>query len=100
VNDYILLMHGDAPDAAAAADPLAWGTYLSTLRASGRFDGGSAIGTGRRCRQGAPDLMADGSPTGYLRIRAISLEAAMLYLQGNLVWEAGGTGEVRELPRD
>jgi len=100
MNDYILLMHGDAPDPAAAADPLAWGSYLSTLRTSGRFDGGSSIGKGRYCRQGTPDLPAEGSPTGYLRIRAASLDAAMLFLQGNPVWEAGGTVEVRELPKD
>ena len=37
--------------------------------------------------------------TGYIRIRAESLEAARHYLSGNPTFEAGGTVEIRELPR-
>lgn len=37
---------------------------------------------------------------GYLRVRAASLEAAEALLAGNPVYEAGGTVEIRELPKD
>jgi hypothetical protein len=38
--------------------------------------------------------------SGYLRVRAESLDDAVALLQGNPVYEAGSTIEVRELPRD
>ena len=43
MNDYLLFMHDDAAPGALATE---WGPYLTKLRASGRFDGGSAIGGG------------------------------------------------------
>jgi hypothetical protein len=36
MNDYILLMHDDAP---GPEDASAWDTYLDMLRGSGQFDG-------------------------------------------------------------
>lgn len=37
---------------------------------------------------------------GYLKVQAESLEEARAFLAGNPVFEAGGTVEIRELPRD
>ena len=38
--------------------------------------------------------------SGYLRVEAASLEDACRFLEGNPVFESGGTVEIRELPRD
>jgi hypothetical protein len=37
--------------------------------------------------------------SGYVRIKAISLDHARDLVNGNPVFEAGGTVEIRELPR-
>jgi hypothetical protein len=37
---------------------------------------------------------------GYIRVAAQNLEAAQALVIGNPVYEAGGTVEIRELPRD
>lgn len=100
MNDYILLMHDDATDRAAADDGAAWGAYLGRLRADDRFEGGSSIGSGLRCRKGTPASEAVSPLNGFIRVRAGSLEEALSFLEGNPVHEAGGTVEVRELPRD
>ncbi|WP_227544551.1 hypothetical protein [Sapientia aquatica] len=52
MNDYILLMFNDVLDPAQADDGVQWQQYLSMLRASGQFDGGSAIGAGERLKKG------------------------------------------------
>ena len=100
MNEYILLMHGDAVDQQAADDAEAWGHYLSGLRATGGFDGGSSISGGERLRKGLAPQAAAQHITGFMRVRAESLDAAKRFLQGNPVYEAGGTVEIRELPRD
>lgn len=49
--EYIFFMHDDA----TAEGETAWEPYLSRLRQSGRFEGGSAIGDGVCVRKlGAP----------------------------------------------
>lgn len=97
MNEYLLLMHDDVPPGAAnGAD---WGSYLSKLHASGAFDGGSSIGRGV-CVRKHGDPNAPLAVTGFLRVRAESLEAALRHLDGNPDFEAGGTVEVRELVRD
>jgi hypothetical protein len=92
--EYIFLMHGDADD-----DETAWGPYLRRLEQSGCFQGGSAIGEGIcvRKRGAAPSLTA--YLTGYFRVVADSLDDAKSMLAGNPMYEAGGTVEIRELPR-
>ncbi|MEZ5966332.1 MAG: hypothetical protein R3F56_21030 [Planctomycetota bacterium] len=122
--DYILLMHDDGkPVAGGEAD---WGAYLARLRRLGAFEGGSSIGDGvcvskaamaerQESSAIAPALqrMEPGSTaerrervgitrhlTGYIRVRAASLEEARDLVQGNPVFEAGGTVEIRELPKD
>lgn len=95
MNEYILLMHDDA----VAEDEAAWGPYLAGLRASGRFDGGSAIGPGALVSKRAGVSPVSGTLTGYVRVRAESLEDARRFVEGNPVYESGGTIEIRELPR-
>jgi hypothetical protein len=99
VNEYMLLMHEDASDPQAADDPERWRQYLARLRSSGRFDGGSAIGSGERFRKGHPSQPSGRGLGGFIRVRAASLQEAEGFLVGNPVFEAGGTVEVRELPQ-
>jgi hypothetical protein len=100
LNEYIVFMHGDARDRARAADAGRWAAYLASLRASGRFDGGSTIGSGESFQTGRPARPSASEPTGFIRVRAESLEDARRLLAGNPVYEAGGTVEIRELSRD
>lgn len=100
MNDYLLLMHDDVrPDSTAASDA-DWADYLERLRNSGQFSGGSAIGAGACFRLGQAAAPISRQLTGYLRVRAENLEEARRFLAGNPVYEAGGTVEIRELPRD
>ncbi len=100
MKEFILLMYNDAANKANAGDGGRWSAYLSGLRASGCFDGGSAVGPGVRVRQGCADLGASTALDGFLRVRAIDLDAARQFLVGNPLYEAGGTVEIRELPVD
>jgi hypothetical protein len=94
VADYLLLMHDDA-----VADSEAWGPYLQGLQQRGVLEGGSAIGGGLCARKsGNPPPLTD-HITGFIRVSADSLEQAKSLLAGNPVFEAGGTVEIRELPR-
>ncbi len=97
MNDYILLMHGDTT---MVTPNDMWEAYFSFLNASGVFDGGSSIGGGRCFRKNGNPGPEAIHLTGYIRVRAESLEAASRFLSGNPVYECGGTVEIRELPRD
>jgi len=96
--DFMLLMHDDADR--SAVDDTGWNAYLATLRAAGVFQGGSSIGGGLCVRKlGSPAALA-AQLTGFIRITAADLADAQRWLAGNPVFEAGGTIEIRELPRD
>ncbi|WP_198120195.1 hypothetical protein [Massilia rhizosphaerae] len=99
MNEYILFMHDDVADAAIATDEQRWTQYMSALRASGQFDGGSAIGKGMVFRKDRAGQAATTTVSGYLRVRAENAEAAQRFLVGNPNYDAGGTVEIRELPR-
>ncbi len=99
MNEYILLMHDDVPERGTDAPPLDWAPYFGKLRASGRFCGGSAIGEGTCFRKNGSAPPATRHLSGYIRVQAENLEAAEQLVSGNPVYEAGGTVEVRELPR-
>lgn len=96
--DYLLLMHDDVPPDNPDADDN-WAPYIARLQASGNFQGGSAIGTGICARKSGatPDITSRLS--GFIRISASSLDDARTLLDGNPVFEADGTVEIRELPR-
>jgi hypothetical protein len=94
MSEYILLMHDDA-----TSNDDAWGPYIEKLKKGGFFEGGSAIGDGVCARnRGAPASMTE-RLTGYIRVNANSLDQAKTLLTGNPHFEAGGTVEIRELPR-
>lgn len=96
MNDYIFLMHDDST---GDFDPDEWGPYLARLIAGGQFEGGSAIGGGTCVRKSGTVPPLTARLSGYIRIQAQSLEQARQLLAGNPVFEAGGTVEIRELPR-
>ena len=95
-NDYILFMHDDV----GPTDDAAWAAYFTKLRASGGFDGGSSIGPGVCLRRDGVAKPTTSHLSGYIRVRAESMNDAKRFLDGNPVYEAGGTIELRELPRD
>jgi len=99
MNDYIILMLDDTANPDAANSGL-WEAYITGLRQSGQFDGGSSIGQGAVYRKGAPADSASLYVTGYLRVRAASMDDAARFLAGNPHYEAGGGVEIRELPPD
>jgi hypothetical protein len=100
MTDYIFFMHDDAIDPAIANDSGRWSLYLAGLRQSGQFAGGSSIGGGACFRQDGSAGPAPSALSGFIRLRAENLAEASAFLSGNPVYEAGGTVEIRELPRD
>jgi len=92
--DYILLMHNDAAD-----DERAWGPYLEQLKQRGCLQGGSEIGDGVCARKSGAPAPLSAHLVGYIRVTADSLDQAKSLLVGNPQYEAGGTVEIRELPR-
>ena len=99
MNEFILLMHGDVADSAASDEGERWSAYMSTLRQSGRFDGGSAMSAGM-CIKKEGVACHPSQLTGFIRVRAESLDDAKQFLIGNPVYEAGGTVEICALPKD
>ena len=77
-----------------------WEKYLSRLRDSGQFTGGSAIGDGICVNKKGSSPPIAAQLTGYIRVQAKSLDDAQRLLEGNPVYEAGGTIEIRVLPRN
>jgi len=98
MNDYILFMHGDAPHGEADR-PEEWAAYFAKLRRAGAFQGGSSIGDGVCASKSASVPGITRHLSGYIRIQAESLSSARELVIGNPVFEAGGTVEIRELPK-
>jgi hypothetical protein len=92
--DFIFLMHDDCD-----ADDSAWEPYLRRLQEIGCFEGGSPIGDGVCARKSGPPAPITTHVVGFIQVNAHSLEEAKTLLTGNPVFEAGGTVEIRELPR-
>jgi len=92
--EYIFLMHDDANDDAAD-----WAPYIRRLQDAGVFKGGSAIGDGLCARKNGAAPPVTVHLAGYIRVDADSLDQARSLLVGNPHFEAGGTVEIRELPR-
>jgi hypothetical protein len=93
--DFIFLMHNDAPDEREAD----WDAYLGRLGAAGHLRGGSAMGGGVCARKDGAVRPLTAHLSGFIRVEAAGLEEAKRLLEGNPVYEAGGTVEVRQLPR-
>ncbi|CAN5321820.1 hypothetical protein BH11PSE2_BH11PSE2_01070 [soil metagenome] len=94
--DFILFMHDDARETRAEAN---WPAYFAKLNATGAFQGGSEIGGGVCVRKDGASVAIAGHLGGFIRIEARNLEHAQTLLAGNPVYEAGGTVEIRELPK-
>jgi len=97
MRDFILLMHKDATGAPSHE---MWSSYFSFLRGLGVFEGGSSIGPGETFRKQGPPGDLSEQLAGYIRLRAESLADARTLLEGNPIFECGGTVEIRELPHD
>ena len=98
MNDYILFMHNDVPGEDRRRDE-EWQAYFTKLRAADVFQGGSAIGDGVCASKSGLPRQITQHISGYIRIQAASLSAAREMVEGNPVYEAGGTVEIRELPK-
>jgi hypothetical protein len=96
--DFIFFMHDDVPPGHRRPDG-EWTAYFAKLRDVGAFQGGSSIGDGVCASKSSPTAAITGHISGYIRVRAESLESARELVVGNPVYEAGGTVEIRELPR-
>lgn len=96
--DFILFMHDDVPEGQRRSDG-EWEAYFARLRDAGAFQGGSSIGNGICESKASPPSALTRHISGYIRISAESLESARKLVAGNPVYEAGGTVEIRELPR-
>jgi hypothetical protein len=92
--DYLFLMHDDG----TSSDDDDWERYIAKLQESGHFNGGSAVGGGECVKKSgvAPKITAH--LTGYIRVQAEDFNQAKDLLDGNPVYETGGTVEIRELP--
>ncbi len=97
MNDFFFLLDDVVP---AGAPKLEWAPYFERLRAAGAFQGGSAIGGGVCASKRGSDSALTAHLSGYIRIKAADLtESPRELVNGNPVFEAGGTVEIRELPR-
>lgn len=94
--DYLLLMHNDYDLGDRSEN---WQPYLDTLGAAGALRGGSAIGAGLCVRRAGSVPDVSRHLVGYVKIEARDLKHARELVQGNPVFEAGGTVEIRELPQ-
>jgi hypothetical protein len=97
--DYLFLMHNDTLDKATEGNSDNWVRYIGGLQQSGSFQSGSAIGAGTCVRKSGATPAITSHFTGFIRVHAESLDHARKLLTGNPVFEAGGTVEIRELPR-
>lgn len=94
MNDYILFMHNDAQDRAGE-----WDAYLERLRQADALQGGSAIGDGVCVSKSGTPVAPTSHLAGFILIQAADLDSARGLVLGNPVYEAGGTVELRELPK-
>ena len=92
--EFILFTHADAVESAE------WAPYLETLQAAGVFRGGSSIGAGICARKDGAARPVSEHIVGFIRIDADDLAHAQRLLAGHPTYEAGGTVEIRDLPRD
>lgn len=97
--DYLFLMHDDVSQRSIEPGDDAWGPYLAKLRTLGQFEGGSSMGGGVCLNKAGTQVELSRHLVGFIRVSAESLERARELVIGNPVFEAGGTVEIRELPR-
>lgn len=96
MNDYIFLMHSDAGPTTSEE----WNVYITKLNSLGVFQGGSSIGEGVCVSKSGETKEITGHLSGYIKVKAATLDEARQLADGNPAFKAGGTVEIRELPRD
>ena len=94
--DFILLMHNDA---AIKSSSDMWDHYFASLRERGAFVGGSSIGHGECVRKAGTVAATTDHLNEFIHIQARDLSEAKQLVNGNPVFECGGTVEIRELPK-
>ncbi len=94
--EYIILMHNDTSSDEADSD---WEAYIQKLSASGYFRGGSVFGAGQCFRKDGLAAPVSTALSGFIRVEAVDMDSARKLLKGNPTFEAGGTVEIRELPK-
>jgi hypothetical protein len=95
MTEYLFLMHDDA----TADETNSWDDYIEQLQDEEAFEGGSVVGDGVCVRKNGTAGPVTAHLVGYIRVTAPSLAQAQALLAGNPHFEAGGTVEIRELPR-
>ena len=94
--EFILLMHDDTK---TPVDEAGWDAYFGRLNRTGAFRGGSEIGKGFAVRKDGPAGPLASHINGFIRVEAADIDQARLLVEGNPVFAAGGTVEIRELPQ-
>ncbi len=97
--DFIFFMHNDAKQN-DFKHAVTWDRYIRTLQEKGVFQGGSSIGTGLCKNKSGSSVPLTHHLVGFIRIHAENFDHASALLEGNPVFEAGGTVEIRELLQD
>ena len=100
MQDFILLMHNDAKTNVENTLLDAWSRYIETLQMKGVFQGGSSIGSGICKNALGSSKTITSHLVGYIRIQVENLAHEEELLQGNPVFEAEGTVEIRELYKE
>jgi hypothetical protein len=96
MKDFILFMHGDAARAGTQEE---WTAYFERLRASGQFQGGSAIGGGECLRKSGQPGPLHQVLGGYIRVLARDLEDAKAFVVGNPVSKQAAPLKCASCPR-
>ncbi|MEO0816264.1 MAG: hypothetical protein AAFX86_03055 [Pseudomonadota bacterium] len=94
--EFLILMHADTQEIVSDSS---WDEYIAKLVSMGAMRGGSALSGGKSYRNSGPPASITEHIVGYLKIEAETIEQAGSMLAGNPVFEAGGTVEIRELPK-
>lgn len=94
MTQYLLLIHGNAT---SAAQPEEWEAFFSAARASGLFQGGSALGA--RETLGDPSAMPTDQLVGFMQFKTDDRAKLLELLEQHPVLKHGGSAELCEMPK-
>ena len=95
MNQYLLLIHGNARSQASAED---WSQFFASASASGLFRGGSELG--KRVVVGEAEAMdSTAHIVGFMRFDSEDEQPILDLLKGHPVVLHGGSVELCEMPR-
>ena len=98
MRDFILIMHNDAEQADQIVDS-SWADYFQSLKSQGAFIAGVEFGDGFCMVKKKPAPPPTSMLGRYIRVQARTMRDAAQLVEGNPIFEAGGTVEVRALTR-